>query len=102
MKKFLKKLLHKFRKKEVKLIKREYKVGHNKVEDKIVSYFVTDAHDNSELETRPELIRFPVSQLYCDADQKQRAEEYADAMNKIQQAIEQTYENNKLVDLLKE
>lgn len=91
------------RKEEVKPIKREFKVGHTKDKDSdiITSYFVTDANNNAELDTRPQLMTFHVSVLYPADDQKQRAEEYVEYMNKIMDAMHQAYENNKLMDVLK-
>jgi len=86
---------------EVKPIRREYKVAHTKSEGIITAYFVTDAHDNSELDDRPTLMSFPVSILYPQEDQKQRADEYVDYMNKIVEATHQAYENNNLMDVLK-
>lgn len=87
----------------MKPIKREYKVGHTKDKDvgEVTSYFVTDANNNAELDTRPQLMTFHVSVLYPADDQKQRAEEYVDYMNKIMDAMHQAYENNKLMDVLK-
>jgi hypothetical protein len=39
--------------------------------------------------------------LYPQEDQKQRADEYAEYMNKIVDATQQAYENNNLMDILK-
>ncbi len=88
---------------EVKPIRREYKVAHTRDQDSkvITAYFVTDAHDNSELDDRPSLMSFPISMLYPKEDQKHRAEEYAEYMNKIVEATQQAYENNNLMDILK-
>jgi hypothetical protein len=44
---------------------------------------------------------FPVSVLYPRRDQEQRAEEYAEYMNKIVRATMQAYENNNLMEVLK-
>lgn len=88
---------------EVKPIKRVFKVGHtlDNTSKEITSYFVTDAHDNKELDIRPHLMTFPVSLLYPAEDQNQRAEEYAEYMNRIVEATQQAYENNNLMDILK-
>jgi hypothetical protein len=88
----------------MKPIQREYKVGHIRNQDskQITAYFVTDAHNNKEIDLRPQLISFPVSVLYPEQDQEQRAQEYADYMNKIVCATMQAYENNNLMDILKE
>jgi len=86
---------------EVKPIRREFKVAHTKSEGMITAYFITDAHDNSELDDRPTLMSFPISILYPQEDQKQRADEYAEYMNKIVDATQQAYENNNLMDILK-
>jgi hypothetical protein len=88
----------------VKPIKREYKVAHTKGDHgkgDITGYFITDAHDNDELDERPVLMSFPVSVLYPRRDQEQRAEEYAEYMNKIIRATMQAYENNNLMEVLK-
>ena len=88
----------------MKPIKRTFKVAHTKSNDKegrITAYFITDAHDNDELEERPVLMSFPVSVLYPRADQEQRAEEYTEYMNKIVDATIQAYENNNLMEVLK-
>ena len=89
----------------MKPIKREYKVGHTKRDKnggEITEYFVTDANDNSEIDSRPHLMTFPVSLLYPAADQNARAWEYVEYMNKIVEATQQAYENNNLMDILKE
>jgi hypothetical protein len=88
---------------EVKPIRREFKVGHVKdhESDDITSYFVTDAHDNKEIDLRPQLMTFPISMLYPAEDQRQRADEYATYMNKIVEATHQAYENNQLLEVLK-
>lgn len=88
---------------EVKPIKREYKVGHvkDRESNEITSFFITDAHTNKEIDLRPQLMTFPISILYAEEDQRQRAEEYAEYMNKIVDATLQAYENNNLMDLLK-
>ena len=90
-----------FKRKDVKPIKREFKVGHTTQEGQITSYFVTDAHDNKEIDIRPALMTFPISLLYPKEDQDQRAQEYARYMNKIMEAMHQAYENNNLMDVLK-
>lgn len=102
MKKMWNALSNAFRKiTKVKPIRRDFKVGHTKSEGEITSFFVTDAHDNKELDDRPQLMTFPVSVLYPEADQEQRAQEYAAYMNKIVEATHQAYENNNLLDVLK-
>lgn len=89
--------------KEVKPIKREFKVGHVKdtSSGEISAFFVTDANNNKEIDLRPQLMTLPVSILYPEEDQKQRAEEYVEYMNKIVYATMQAYENNNLMDVLK-
>lgn len=92
------------RKEEVKPIRRDFKVGHVKDREsgEITGFFVTDANTNKEIDLRPQLMSLPVSLLYPEDDQRHRAEEYADYMNKIVDATHQAYENNKLLDVLKE
>ena len=91
------------RKEEVKPIRREFKVGHVKdtVSGEVTGFFVTDANNNKEIDLRPQLMNLPVSLLYPEDDQKQRAEEYAEYMNKIVNAMHQAYDNNNLMDVLK-
>lgn len=97
------KLLDKFKGKEVKPIRREFKVGHVKDREtnEITAFFITDANHNKEIDLRPQLMSLPVSILYPEEDQKQRAEEYAEFMNKIVEATHQAYENNNLMEVLK-
>lgn len=80
---------------------RTWKVAHNKINDKIVKYFITDAEDNDELDDRPCVAEFPVSQKFDKEVQQDRAHAYADYMNKIAEATKQAYENNQLIDILK-
>ena len=80
---------------------RTWLVAHNRINDKIVKYFVTDAETNDEIDHRPVVAEFPVSQKFDKEVQKERADAYADYMNKIAEATKQAYENNQLIDILK-
>lgn len=86
--------------------KREFIVGHNfdKKTGDLYGYFVTDCFDDAELQLgrRPEVARFPVSQLYDAHAQKLRAEKYAEYMNRINDATQKAYEQTLLVDILKD
>lgn len=84
---------------------RTWKVAHHKEETKkgfkITEYFVTDAGTNDELSDRPVAAAFPVSQKFDNDHQEKRAEEYAEYLNRINEAATQAYENNRLLDILK-
>lgn len=80
---------------------RVWKVAHTKVDYAIVKYFVTDANDSSELDERPVVAEFPISQKFDREVQKERADSYADYMNKVAEATIQAYQNNQLIDILK-
>lgn len=85
---------------------REFCVGHSfdKKTGVINGFFVTDCFDDAELQLgqRPEVARFPVSQLYDAHAQKLRAEKYAEYMNRINEATQKAYEQTLLVDILKD
>ena len=82
---------------------RKFVIGHTSKGDDIVAWFVTDCFDNEELENgnRPSVVEFPVSQLYDSHEQQQRAQQYADFLNKIQEATQKAYEQTMLLDILK-
>lgn len=84
---------------------RTYKVGHTKGEESgdYLRFFVTDCHSTEELNKglRPNLAEFPVTQLYDADEQEQRAQQYADFLNKIQQATQKAYEQTLMMDILK-
>ena len=86
--------------------KREYLVGHttDSKTGRYLCFFVTDVFDDAELQSgaRPELARFPVSELYDAYEQKQRAEKYCEYMNRMLEAKQKVYEQTLLVDILKE
>ena len=84
---------------------REYVVGHTSITEtgELTSFFVTDCFDDNELNSgkRPTIATFPISQLYDQYEQKQRAEQYADFLNKINEATQKVYEQTMLMDILK-
>ncbi len=86
--------------------KREFIVGHNfdRKTGVINGFFVTDCFDDAELQEglRPEIARFPVTQLYDAHEQKQRADKYAEYMNRINEAKQKAYEQTLLIDVLKD
>ena len=86
--------------------KREYQVGHHydKQTGDYNGFFVTDCFDDAELQLgrRPHVATFPVSGLYDVYEQKQRAEQYADYMNRINDAKQKAYEQTLLVDIIKD
>ena len=80
---------------------RVFKVGTTRVEGKLVSYFITDANDDTDLNTRPKAIEFPISILYDEDIQERRAQDYRDYLNKLAEAAESAYNNNQLINILK-
>lgn len=72
--------------------------GNKKV---ITEFFITDAHDDNELDNRPRVVAFPVSQVFDEDIQRRRAQDYCDYLNKLAEAAEQAYEHNKLINILK-
>lgn len=84
---------------------RTYKVAHTRDEDTgdYLKFFVTDVHTNDELKKgrRPDIAVFPVSQLYDEEEQRQRAEHYAEYMDRLQEAKQRAYDNELLIDIIK-
>lgn len=85
---------------------REFIVGHSfdKKTGVINGFFVTDCFDDAELQagTRPAVATFNVTQLYDAHSQRQRAEKYAEYMNRINDATQKAYEQTLLIDVLKD
>lgn len=82
--------------------KRIFKVAHSKnaTTDEYLRFYVTDANDTNEIKHRPIVAEFPVSQTY-DADiQEERAERFAEYMNKLAEAARQAQEQTHLIDIL--
>lgn len=83
---------------------RTYKVAHTRDEEtnEMLKFFVTDVHDNEELKKgkRPDLAIFPVTQLYDEDEQRQRAEHYCEYLNKIQEAKQTAYNGALLFDTI--
>jgi hypothetical protein len=67
---------------------------------KINYYFVSDAHDDDELDERPKAAMFPISQLFDDELQEARAHKYAEYLNKLNEAARVAQEQTHLVDIL--
>lgn len=63
-------------------------------------FVVTDKYDADD-EDRPNAVIFPVSELYDEATQAKRAQEYAKYLNKIEEAAKAAYEQIHLADILK-
>jgi len=81
---------------------RVWKVAHTKTENNVYTkYFITDANTDAEIDTRPVVASFPISQKFDQEVQEARAYAYAEYMNKIEEAVKQAYENNQLMDILK-
>ncbi len=60
---------------------------------------VSDAHDVDE--KRPNAVMFPISVLYDEKTQEKRAQDYANYLNKLNEAAKVAYEQIHLVDVLK-
>jgi len=67
----------------------------------VESYFVTDAHGKEDLESRPKVVVFPISQAFDKDIQDRRANDYCKYLNKLAEAAEEAYEQNKLITILK-
>jgi hypothetical protein len=82
---------------------REFKVGviTSKQTKEVTAYFVTDANDDSEIESRPKAADFPVSVLFDKGIQHQRATDYCAYLNKLVAASKEAYEQNQLINILK-
>lgn len=62
-------------------------------------YFVSDRDETNP--ARAAVAEFSVSQLYDQVDQRRRAYEYADYMNKITEAAQAAIDQTKLIEILK-
>lgn len=82
------------------MISRRFKVAHTTTNEKIVRYFVTDANTKEELDTRPHAAVFPISIMFDDETQSERAGKFADYLNKIVDATNIAYEQTNLIDML--
>ena len=84
------------------MAQRTWRVAQNKSGQtkKITHYFVSDAHDDSELDERPVAATFPISQLFDQDLQAARAEKYAEYLNKLDEAARVAQEQTYLVDIL--
>lgn len=91
------------------MAERTYKVGNASSRDKrtnevfVDSYFVTDAHNEAELNgpcARPKVAEFPISQMYDKETQMERAERFAEFMNKLADAARIAKEQTHLIDIL--
>lgn len=85
------------------MIIRKYGVGFSTSQEtmKVTSYFVTDAQTKEEIDERPRVAVFPVSEGHYAELQDQRAQMYADYMNKVIEATETAYDHIVLMDALK-
>lgn len=83
---------------------RTFKVGHSKNNrtDKLTRYFVTDADDESELDTRPIVAEFPIGEKYDEDEQLRHANLFAGYMNQIQKSKEIAYEQTLIMDIMKQ
>ena len=67
---------------------------------KITEYFVTDANDKEEISSRCTAVTFPVNAKFDEDLQKTRATQFADYLNKVDEATRIALEQNHLVDIL--
>lgn len=67
----------------------------------VVDVSVTDAKTEDELQVRPKAAVFPISELYDEEQQTRRAKDYCAYLNKLAEAAEEAYEQNKLINILK-
>lgn len=82
---------------------RTFKVGRetNTKNNKLLSYFITDAINNDEIDSRPKAAEFPISQLFDQDTQERRADDYCKYMNLLATAAKEAYEQNQLINVLK-
>jgi len=69
-------------------------------DDRNTVFVVSDKHDAKD-RYRPIAARFDVSDLYDEDTQLTRAREYADYLNKLNEAAKIAYQQIHLVDVLK-
>lgn len=75
--------------------------------DRVFKVFITKGgdlavSDNKDIyEQRPQAVIFPVSMLYDKETQTKRARDYANYLNKLNEAAEVAYDQIHLVDVLK-
>lgn len=81
---------------------RTWKVGNstNNRTGKLIEFFVTDANDGSELDGRPKAAIFPISEKFDSDLQEERAEKYAEYLNKLDEAARVAREQTHLIDIL--
>lgn len=84
-------------------MKRTYKVGHttDATTKKYTKFFITDAHNEDELDSRPMVATFPIGERYDEDTQHHHAKMFADYMNKIEEAKQIAYDQTMLMDVLK-
>ena len=84
-------------------MKREFKVGETTsiTTKKLTRVFVTDAIGQDDLDSRPVVAEFPISELYDEETQLRHARLFRDFMNKIEEAKQVAYEQTMLMDILK-
>jgi hypothetical protein len=104
-------------------VKREYNVWWTSGEDEVkTGFFVSDITDEEyklhkkkmeklrhldkiaykdQESVRPRIATFPISELYSEQEQRERARMLCDYLNKIQEAKERAERDTAFVDLLK-
>lgn len=74
--------------------------------DRVFKVFITKGgdlvvSDDKDSEQRPQAVIFPVSMLYDKETQTKRARDYANYLNKLNEAAKVAYDQIHLVDVLK-
>lgn len=84
------------------MAQRTWKVAHRTSHQtkRITAYFISDAHDDAELDSRPIAAEFPISQKFDQDLQEARAEKYAEYLNKLDEAARIAHEQTHLIDIL--
>lgn len=80
---------------------RDWRTGYSSNKDgKVTEYFVTDAQTKEEIDVRPTAATFPVSGRFDEEIQKARADQFAEYLNKLDEAARVAHEQIHLVDIL--
>ena len=80
---------------------REWKTGFSSDRDgKVIEYFVTDAETKEEIDDRPVGAKFPISDKFDQETQAARADQFAEYLNKLDEAARVAHAQIHLVDIL--
>lgn len=81
-------------------MRKTFIIGQTTLGDALTRFFITDASDEN-LDTRPFIAEFPISEAYPMDHQLQRAKDYCRYLNKLEEAAQVAYEQTHLMDILK-